>query len=225
MPTSGRLSHATQVPLVSVNLSMTRTVLMMPETGSAMLPTPELKTGAVLPPPSGTSQLLLLRSGLCRSGSFLRPVVVRRERVRREHEALRRHHVGRVRALRFQRLLEERALRGLLGGDLVPGLEELDQDVGRGAQDAHAVLLLELLQRVGVLPLPLRPPDHERLARDRLHHLLVLGLEALPDVAVHYDFADRDVLVHARRVVILPDVVEAQAQVLDAADPLGAVDH
>ena len=51
------------------------------------------------------------------------------------------------------------------------------------------------------------------------------GLRALPHVAVDHHFADGDVLVHARRVVVLPDVVEAQAQVLDAADPLGAVDH
>ncbi len=32
-------------------------------------------------------------------------------------------------------------------------------------------------------------------------------------------------LVHAGRVVVLPDLRQAEAQVLDAADPLGAVDH
>src|SRR5262249_22720686 len=66
---------------------------------------------------------------------LLRPVVVRGERVRREHVAFRGHHLGGIRALRLVHLLERGALRRVLGRDLVPGLERGDQDVGRRAPD------------------------------------------------------------------------------------------
>ena len=87
------------------------------------------------------------------------------------------------------------------------------------------MLLLQLLDGVGVLPLPLGPPDEERFVGRALDDFLVPRRQALPNVHVEDDLADGDVLVHARRVVILPDVVETQAQVLHAAHPLGAVDH
>src|SRR3990167_8102978 len=101
-----------------------------------------------------------------------RPVVVRRELVRREHEALRGNHEPRVLLLRLEDLLEERVLRGLRGRDLVPGLEELDQDVVRGLEDLDLVLLLQLLDGVGVLLLPLGPPPEEDLRGRRLEDLL-----------------------------------------------------
>src|SRR5512145_3449171 len=101
-----------------------------------------------------TAQLFLVRFRR-RLAAALREVVVRRERVRREHDAFRRNDERGVLALRFERLLEERALLALFRGDLVPGLQELDENVARGAQHAHAVLLLQLLQRVGILTLPL----------------------------------------------------------------------
>ncbi len=44
------------------------------------------------------------------------------------------------------------------------------------------------------------------------------------DVLVERQLGDRGVLVHAGRVVVLPDRMQAEAQVLDAADPLRAVD-
>src|ERR1044072_9496209 len=58
-----------------------------------------------------------------RLGAFLRPVVIRGERVRREHIAFRRHHLGGVCALRLVHLLEGGALGRVLRGDLIPGLE------------------------------------------------------------------------------------------------------
>src|SRR5688500_18866125 len=149
--TSGTFSHATQVPVVSVNLSMMRTSRMCPATASAIGKTLVhcAKKGGVAAPFSA-EKLLLLRFGLgraCPAAAF-GPVVIGRERVRREHEALGRHHHRGVLALRSVHLLEEGALRRLLGRDEVPGLEELGQDLGRGTQHAHAVLLLHLLQRV-----------------------------------------------------------------------------
>src|SRR5882672_3488222 len=115
--TSGRLSHAIHMPVVSVNLSILRTTLTMPETGSAIPISPKKRGGS---PPLVESLRLLLRRALHRA---LRPVVVGDERVRREHEALRRHDERRVGALRVVRLLEERTLRPFLGGDHVPGLQ------------------------------------------------------------------------------------------------------
>src|SRR5207244_7331226 len=93
--------------------------------------------------------------------AFLRPVVIRGERVRREHVALGRYYFRSVRALRLVHILEGRTLRRVLGRDLVPGLERSEQNVGRRTEDAHAVLLDHLLDGVGVVLLPLREPGDE----------------------------------------------------------------
>src|SRR6267378_2187537 len=65
---------------------------------------------------------------------FLREIVVRSEGVRREHEALRGNHLRGIFSLRVVNFLEERILRRLFRGDRVPGLQEVDQDLGRGTQ-------------------------------------------------------------------------------------------
>src|SRR5688572_16489101 len=107
---------------------MTRTVLIRPVDGTSAKQRPlgQAKKRAIFIALFRTRQLLLL--GVClrrRLPGALREVVVRDERVRREHEALRRHDQRGVLALRLERLLEERALGAFLGRDLVPGLEEL----------------------------------------------------------------------------------------------------
>ena len=48
--TSGTLSQAIHVPVVSVNLSMTRTVLIRPGDGAA-IPVPSKLNGGGIPPP------------------------------------------------------------------------------------------------------------------------------------------------------------------------------
>ena len=50
------------------------------------------------------------------------------------------------------------------------------------------------------------------------------GRQAVPDVLVDGDLGHRGALVHARRVVVLPHRVQAEPEVLDAADPFRAVD-
>src|SRR5882672_8665933 len=103
-PTSGRFSHAIQTPVVSVNLSIRRTALIRPEVSSAMRSAPAgcKEKGGGSPPPRLAAPLLLRGPGL-----LLREVIVGRERIRREHEALRRHHLRGVLALRVEHLLEE----------------------------------------------------------------------------------------------------------------------
>ncbi len=86
------------------------------------------------------------------------------------------------------------------------------------------MFLEHLLDRVGVLLLPLHAPAHQRLERSGLDRLLLLRGQALPHVQVDAEFADRVVLVHAGRVVVLEHAVQAQAQIFDAADPFGAID-
>src|SRR5882724_2105309 len=88
---------------------------------------------------------------------LLGEVVVGRKRVGREVKTLGRHHHGRVGVLRVVYLFEERVLLRLFLGHLVPGLEERDQDVWWGVQNMDAVFFLHILERVGVLFLPLRP--------------------------------------------------------------------
>src|SRR5574339_5020 len=105
MATSGTLSHATQVPVVSVNLSMIRTSRIWNATGSAIACPCTRKRGRMTAPVSGPAALLLGRR-LARR--LLREVVVRDELRRREHEALRRHDQRGVGALRIVHLLEER---------------------------------------------------------------------------------------------------------------------
>ena len=112
----------------------------------------------------------------------------------------------------------------LTRGDLVPGLQELDQDLVRRLEDVDLVLLHELLEGVGVLPLPLRVPADEGLHRRGLDDFLVQRRELVPHLAVDQQLAHRHRLVHAGRVVVLPHVVEPEPEVLDAADPLRAVD-
>src|SRR5207248_6381651 len=97
--------------------------------------------------------LLRLRFGL----RLFRPVVVGRERVRREKEALRWHNHRRVLALRVEHLLEERIFGRPFGGKLVPGPEERGEELRRRAQDAYAVLFLQLLHCFGLAFLPARP--------------------------------------------------------------------
>src|SRR5207244_2438160 len=94
---------------------------------------------------------LLLGLALRRRLFLFGEVIVRRKRIRREHEALGRYHLRGVFALRLVDLLEKRVLRRLLRGDDVPGLQEVDQDLRRRAQDLRAVLGAHLLDRVGVL--------------------------------------------------------------------------
>src|SRR5687767_11889905 len=193
---------------------MTRTVLIRPADGSD-IPAPYKPNGGGPPAPVREfTQLLFLGRLVGRALALaLGPVVVRRERIRREVEALGRHYDRRVLALRLVHPLEERVLGALLGGELVPFAQEADQDVRRGAQDAHAMLLLQLDQRLGVLLLPLGPPDEEGLARDALDHLLVLRRKAFPYIHVEHHLADGDVLVHAGRVVVLPDVRSEERRV------------
>src|SRR5687767_6011713 len=87
------------------------------------------------------------------------------------------------------------------------------------------MLLLQLLDRLGVLLLPLRPPTIERLSRGRAHDLLMNRGKALPDVVVDDQLADSHAFMDAGRVVIFPEVLEAETQVLHAAHPLGAIDY
>src|SRR5712691_7567129 len=124
---------------------------------------------------SGSTELFLLGLAL-RYGLFWE-VVVRRERVRREHEALRGNHLRGIFALRVVHLLEERVLRRLLRRDHVPSLQECDQDLGRRAQDLRAMLGTHLLDRVGVLLLPLHAPAHEGVEHCRAHRFLLLRRE------------------------------------------------
>src|SRR2546428_5101225 len=87
---------------------------------SCTAPAPKGTTMRMTPPcawtPSASAQSAAARRNLlmillaCRGRRFLWPVVVRGKRVRREHVALRRHHLGRVLALRLVDLLEGRAL-------------------------------------------------------------------------------------------------------------------
>src|SRR5207237_5977214 len=89
----------------------------------------------------------------------------------------------------------------------------------------RAVLGAHLLDRVGVLLLPTHAPAHEGVENCGANHLLLLRGEALPYVAVDDQLEHRVALVHAGRVVILPDLRQAEPQVLDAADPFRAIDH
>src|SRR5262245_47058544 len=71
---------------------------------------------------------------------FHGPIIVRLQSVGREHEALGRHHLGGIGPLRFMDFLEERVLGGLRRGELVPGLEKRQIDLGRRRQQLDAVL-------------------------------------------------------------------------------------
>src|SRR5467141_1866915 len=84
----------------------------------------------------GSTELFLL--GLALRRGLFGEVVVRRERVRWEHEAFRGNHLRGIFALRVVHLLEERILRRLFLRHLVPGLEEVDQDRGRRAQNPRS---------------------------------------------------------------------------------------
>src|SRR3989442_12567243 len=79
--TSGMLSQATQTPIVSVNLSITRTALMRPGDCSG-ISSLQTRAGADLRPRCHCKVLLFgadLRGARLRLG----PVIVRHERVRR----------------------------------------------------------------------------------------------------------------------------------------------
>src|SRR6185503_3710078 len=140
------LSHATHVPVASVNRSIPRTALMCSGTADTVwLMAP---WAGVFPPPADphvgkrkrrvqsaffrlTPAWLLLLRRLGRAlGRGLLPgkVVVRRKRVRREHETLGGNDLRSVGALRLVHLLEERVLGRFLGRHLVPGLHECDQN-------------------------------------------------------------------------------------------------
>src|SRR2546421_12039716 len=104
---------------------MALTVLMRPGDGCCMR-SPRNETGADHRP-RWTDLLFLL--GLARrlrdarlAARAFGPVVVRRERVRRGHEALGRHHPARVAALRIGHPLQETAPLGLLLSRACPGL-------------------------------------------------------------------------------------------------------
>src|SRR5688500_6846241 len=86
------------------------------------------------------------------------------------------------------------------------------------------MLLLQLLDRLCVLLLPLRPPAIEGLRCGGAHDLLVNRRKALPDVVVDDQLADSHAFMDAGRVVIFPEVLEAETQVLHATDPFGAID-
>src|SRR6267143_3056224 len=110
--TSGTLSQATHTPVVSVNLSISRTVLMRPGDCSG-ISSPQTGAGADLRP-RFRCKLLLFGADLCGARLRLGPVIVRHERVRREHEALGGHHQAGVRPLRVVHFLEKRVLRAFL---------------------------------------------------------------------------------------------------------------
>src|SRR5687768_14000564 len=150
---------------------MRRTVLISPVVGSAIpaIPLTSQKKGRFSSPFFELWQLLFLGLGLRRLGAALGPVVVGREGIRREVEALRRHDQRRVLALRLVGLLEEGTLGGFLRRHGVPHLQERGQDVRRRAQDADPVLGLQLGERLGVLLLPLRPPDRKSTRLNSSH--------------------------------------------------------
>src|SRR2546421_3282316 len=79
------LSQATQTPVVSVNLSISRTVLMRPGDCSG-ISSPQTGAGADLRP-RFRCKLLLFGADLGGARLRLGPVIVRHERVRRGHEA------------------------------------------------------------------------------------------------------------------------------------------
>ena len=60
-------------------------------------------------------------------------------------------------------------------------------------------------------------------ARDS-HDLLQVRRKIVPDVPVDHDLATGDRLVHAGRIVVLGDIVQAELAILDTVDPLGALD-
>src|SRR2546421_11675159 len=104
---------------------MALTVLMRPGDGCCMR-SPRNETGADHRP--RWTQLLFLL-GLARrlrdarlAARAFGPVVVRRERVRREHEALCRPHLARAAALPIEHLLSERTLLALFRRGDVPAL-------------------------------------------------------------------------------------------------------
>src|SRR5437016_4038751 len=103
------LSQATQTPIVSVNLSIARTVLMRPGDCSAISDSQKLKQGRISALRS-QCKALLFSAGLCGPALHLRPVIVGRERIRRKVKALGGHHDARIAALRIKHLLEERVL-------------------------------------------------------------------------------------------------------------------
>src|ERR1041384_1785473 len=160
LPAPGRFSTITFRPsCVPSSALMARAGLSSPppaENGTTMRVTPcpraakatQTSAAATMKRFNSLLAAFLARRRFC---VLLRPIVVRGERVRREHVALRRHHLGGIRALRLVHLLERGALGRVLRRDLVPGLERGDQDVGGRAPDLHAVLVDELLDRVGVL--------------------------------------------------------------------------
>src|SRR2546427_2212048 len=80
------LSQATQTPVVSVNLSISRTVLMRPGDCSG-ISSPQTGAGADLRP-RFRCKLLLFGADLGGARLRLGPVIVRHERVRRGHAAV-----------------------------------------------------------------------------------------------------------------------------------------
>src|SRR2546427_9762146 len=97
------LSRATHTPIVSVNLSITRTVLMRAGDCSG-ISSSQTSAGADLRPRCHCKVLLF---GADLGGARLRlgPVIVRHERVRREQEKLWGHPPGGVRPPRVVRFL------------------------------------------------------------------------------------------------------------------------
>src|SRR5256712_10040171 len=109
--TSGMLSQAIQTPIVSVNLSITRTVLMRAGDCSG-ISSSQTSAGADLRPRCHC-KVLLFGADLCGARLRLGPVVVRHERVRRGKEALCGHHHARGGPPRVGDFLFEQGLSAL----------------------------------------------------------------------------------------------------------------
>ncbi len=87
------------------------------------------------------------------------------------------------------------------------------------------MLVDQFIKRVGIHFLPTHAEGQEGVFHCRFDDFLLRGAEALPHIVVDHQLTDRVVFVHARRVVILKHLMQAQAQILNTAHPFSTINH